>query len=139
MCTRMQSIWRVTLLTSMCTTTRCLRTKAFPLPFIIKSEADDTLDILLHAVDLEVIKQRTQVPTETTRTREDFRTRLVERDGERCVWTGASSGVGMHIIPYKRGDEACGLYVLVPLADQPRSGFNSSLRTGQVLAEGSAV
>ncbi|KZP28688.1 hypothetical protein FIBSPDRAFT_947515 [Athelia psychrophila] len=54
-------------------------------------------DILAHAVDLEVIKERSRVPSETTRTREDFRTKLLERDG-RCVWTG-QQGVGMHIIP----------------------------------------
>ena len=62
-------------------------------------------NVLAHAVDLEVIKQRSQVPSETTRTREDFRTRVSERDGS-CVWTGLD-GVGMHIIPYGRGDEAC--------------------------------
>jgi len=60
---------------------------------------------LAHAVDLEVIKQRSQVPSETTTTREAFRTKLIERDGY-CVWTGAD-GMGMHIIPYSRGDEAC--------------------------------
>jgi hypothetical protein len=39
---------------------------------------------LVHAVDLEVIKVRTNVPSQT---RNDFRTNLVERD-VRCVWTG---------------------------------------------------
>jgi len=63
---------------------------------------------LAHAVDLEVIKQRSQVPSETTRTREDFRTKLLARDGC-CVWTGLP-GMGMHIIPYSRGDEACRHY-----------------------------
>ena len=62
-------------------------------------------NVLAHAVDLEVIKQRSQVPSETTRTRDDFRTRVLERDGY-CVWTGLE-GIGMHIIPYSRGDEAC--------------------------------
>jgi hypothetical protein len=65
-------------------------------------------NVLAHAVDLEVIKQRSQVPSETTRTREDFRSRTLERDGC-CVWTGLH-GIGMHIIPYRRGDEACSHY-----------------------------
>ena len=65
-------------------------------------------NVLAHAVDLEVIKQRSGVPSETTRTREDFRTRVLERDGS-CVWTGLD-GVGMHIIQYGRGDEACSYY-----------------------------
>jgi hypothetical protein len=65
-------------------------------------------NVLAHAVDVEVIKQRSQVPSETTRTREDFRTRLSERD-RCCVWTGLE-GIGMHIIPYRRGDEACSHY-----------------------------
>jgi hypothetical protein len=60
----------------------------------MKSEADNALDVLLHAVDLEVIKQRTHVPSQTTRTREDFRQKLAQRDGENCVWTGLS-GIGM--------------------------------------------
>jgi hypothetical protein len=65
-------------------------------------------DVLAHAVDLEVIKQRSQVPTETTETHEDFRAKVLERDGC-CVWT-SMQGVGMHIIPYSRGDEACSHY-----------------------------
>lgn len=63
-------------------------------------------NILAHAVDLEVIKQRSKVPSETTRTREDFRSSVLERDG-RCVWTGQLGGMGMHIIPYSRGDDVC--------------------------------
>jgi hypothetical protein len=100
----------------------------------MKSEADNTLDTLLHAVDLEVIKQRTHVSSQTTRTRDDFRQRLAERDGEDCVWTGMSPGVGMHIIPYRRGDEACITCVLVLHADHLRSGFSSSFTTDQDLA-----
>jgi hypothetical protein len=65
-------------------------------------------NVLVHAVDLEVIKQRSQVPSETTRTREDFCTRILERDGC-CVWTGLD-GMEMHIISYRRGDEACSHY-----------------------------
>lgn len=64
-------------------------------------------NVLAHAVDLEVIKQRSQVPSETTGTPEDFRTRTLERDG--CVWTSLE-GIGMHVIPYGRGDEACSHY-----------------------------
>lgn len=58
-------------------------------------------------VDLEVIKLRTNVPSETTQTRDNFRSRLLKRD-VRCVWTGVGQnfgGVGLHIIPYKRGPE----------------------------------
>jgi hypothetical protein len=105
----------------------------------MKSEADNTLDVLLHAVDIEVIKQRTHVPSETAGTREDLRRKLAERDGEDCVWTGLSPGVGMHIIPHSRGDEACIPSVLLLLADRLRSGFNSSLKTGQVVVEVSAI
>ena len=65
----------------------------------------DGQDVLEHAVDLEVIRQRTQVPSQTTGTRESFRKKVLERDG-RCVWTGLP-GVGMHIIPLRRGDEVC--------------------------------
>ena len=65
-------------------------------------------NVLAHAVDLEVIKQRSQLPSETTRTHEDFRTRILERDGC-CVWTGLE-GIGMDVIPYSRGDEACSHY-----------------------------
>jgi hypothetical protein len=65
---------------------------------------------LAHAVDLEVIMLRSQVSSEseTKRTDEDFRTRLLERDGH-CVWTGMM-GIGMYIIPYERGDEVCSHY-----------------------------
>jgi hypothetical protein len=73
----------------------------------MESEADNTLDILLHAVDVGVIRERSQVPSQTTRTRENFRQQLAQRDGEQCVWTGFSPGVAMHIIPFRRGDEAC--------------------------------
>ncbi|KAI0247736.1 hypothetical protein BJV78DRAFT_1157000 [Lactifluus subvellereus] len=58
------------------------------------------------AVDLEVIKMRTNVPSETMQTREEFRTNLLERDVG-CMWTGAEArhGAGLHIIPYERGSE----------------------------------
>jgi hypothetical protein len=64
---------------------------------------------LAHAVDPEVIRLRTNVPSETTGTRDAFRAGLLERD-LCCVWTGLSErygGEGMHIIPYKRGSEVC--------------------------------
>jgi hypothetical protein len=61
---------------------------------------------LNHAVDLEVIKTKAEAPSETTQTREGFRVKLLERDAC-CAWTGGipNAGVGMHIIPYKRGSE----------------------------------
>ena len=65
--------------------------------------------VLAHAVDLEVIKTRTHVSSETTGSGETFCTELLKRDG-RCVWSGQLYGVGMHIIPYRRGDEACSRY-----------------------------
>ena len=61
---------------------------------------------LARAVDLEVIKTRTDVPSESDRTLESFRTKLLQRD-VRCVRTGipAEFGVGLHVIPYERGSE----------------------------------
>jgi hypothetical protein len=66
---------------------------------------------LATAVDLEVIKQRTNVPSETEGTCDDFRARLLERDIY-CVWTGVGSrfGAGMHIIPFKRGSDVCSTF-----------------------------
>ena len=61
---------------------------------------------LRRAVDLEVIRASTDdVPasTESSSTHESFRDQLLSRDG-RCVWTGIKQGVGLHIIPYSRGD-----------------------------------
>jgi hypothetical protein len=61
---------------------------------------------LARAVDLEVIKTRTDFPSESEQTDESFRTMLLERD-VRCVWTGFETkiGAGVHIIPYERGSE----------------------------------
>jgi hypothetical protein len=61
---------------------------------------------LVHAIDLEVIKARTNMPSESTQTHEEFRANLLERD-VCCVWTGAEPafGAGLHIIPYRRGSE----------------------------------
>jgi hypothetical protein len=42
---------------------------------------------LATAVDLEVIKQRTNVPSETTASHDDFSDRRLKRDIS-CVWTG---------------------------------------------------
>jgi hypothetical protein len=67
---------------------------------------------LTMAVDPEVIKQRTNVPSETTGTRDDFRARLLERD-IRCVWTGLrpeDGGKAIHIIPVERGSEVCSTF-----------------------------
>lgn len=61
---------------------------------------------LSHAVDPEVIKLRTNTPSESTGTRNNFRNSILDRDA-RCVWTGTGPvvGVAMHIIPYQRGSE----------------------------------
>ncbi|KAF8523451.1 hypothetical protein BU17DRAFT_63744 [Hysterangium stoloniferum] len=58
------------------------------------------------AVDLEVIKMRTSVPSEPTQSHNEFCTNLLERDGF-CVWTGVApkNGAGLHIIPFSRGSE----------------------------------
>ena len=67
---------------------------------------------LATAVDLEVIKQRTNVPSETTGSHHDFRDRLLKRDIS-CVWTGVGFGYGtsgMHIIPFERGSEVCSTF-----------------------------
>ncbi|KAF8713536.1 hypothetical protein AX14_012944 [Amanita brunnescens Koide BX004] len=71
-------------------------------------------------VDLQVIKLRTNVPSETTQTRDDFRHRLLRRDA-RCVWTGIEpdyGGVGLHIIPYKQGPE----WFRLIIANRPKYG-----------------
>ena len=59
---------------------------------------------LAHVVDLDVIKARADTPSESSATRDNFRTVLAERD-IRCVWTGSVFGEGLHIIPFKRGSE----------------------------------
>jgi len=43
---------------------------------------------------------KSQMRSGTTATRENFRAKLVERDGQECVWSGLGQGVGMHIIPF---------------------------------------
>ncbi|KAK2462242.1 hypothetical protein APHAL10511_005738 [Amanita phalloides] len=61
---------------------------------------------VLYLVDLDVIKMRASVPSETTRTRKDFRAKLLERDVI-CPYTGSGAdyGSGHHIIPFSRGSE----------------------------------
>jgi hypothetical protein len=46
------------------------------------------------------------MPSESTQTRDEFSTNLLERD-VCCVWTGVEPdyGAGLHIIPYGRGSE----------------------------------
>ena len=73
-----------------------------------------TGDSLESAVDLEVIKPRTQTASATSRTRENFRTLLLDRDLF-CLWTGDEYGVGMHIIPFGRGSDVSPSLGLFPL------------------------
>ena len=53
---------------------------------------------LAQVVDLDVIKARTDTPSESSATRDDFHTVLEERD-VRCVWTGSVLVDDLHIIP----------------------------------------
>jgi hypothetical protein len=59
---------------------------------------------LARVIDLEVIKTGTSMSSETSQTHDDFRARLLERD-VCCVWSGITYGVGLHIIPFKRGSD----------------------------------
>lgn len=65
---------------------------------------------LAHAVDLEVIKEKTQVLSETTGSSDFFSSDLPLRDGS-CVLSGLP-GAGMYIIPYRRDDEARSHYLV---------------------------
>ncbi|KIJ50353.1 hypothetical protein M422DRAFT_204264, partial [Sphaerobolus stellatus SS14] len=69
-------------------------------------DLEDDTNILEYAVDLEVIKQRSSVPSESSATRTGFRDLLSVRD-PRCVFTygGLAGCTAAHIIPYRRGDE----------------------------------
>ena len=60
---------------------------------------------LSHAVDLQVIREWSTIPSETT-THDNFRDKLLERDVT-CVFTGAAIEEcdGIHIIPHRRGPE----------------------------------
>jgi len=57
-------------------------------------------------VDLEVIKARTAVSSETTGTHDGFREDLLKRD-LCCIFTGhpPNFGEGFYIIPYRRGSD----------------------------------
>ena len=72
------------------------------------------VDPLARAIDLEVIKQRSAVPSSepphsgSSSTRNNFLEHLVERDGD-CVFSGFPVAEGVHIIPYARGDEVYSL------------------------------
>ena len=61
----------------------------------------------LAVVDLEVIKARSTVSTDTG-SRVGFREKVLERDFC-CVFIGIPevSGESLHIVPYKRGSEVC--------------------------------
>ncbi|KAF9513409.1 hypothetical protein BS47DRAFT_1344194 [Hydnum rufescens UP504] len=74
--------------------------------YILTSALADAED-LSRAVDLEVIKYKSAVTSQTNTTRDDFRTRLLERDGF-CVFTGYADGFteAVHIIPFSRWFEA---------------------------------
>jgi hypothetical protein len=70
---------------------------------------------LTHAVDLEVIKQRSSIfSAESTESRKGFRNDLLERD-QYCVFTGVDplEAAGVHIIPFARGSEVCSIIGLV--------------------------
>lgn len=54
----------------------------------------------------------------TTATRENFRAKLVERDGQECVWSGLGQGVGMHIIPFSEGDD----WLQLTIRNRPQYG-----------------
>jgi len=68
-------------------------------------------------VDIEVIKARTTVPSETTETDQGFRTQLIDRD-VCCVFTGleARVGEGLHVIPFRRGSEVCSSLILMAIS-----------------------
>ena len=67
-----------------------------------------SIEDLTHAVDPEVIKKKSSVPSGTTLARENFCAKVLERD-TCCVWTGnpPAFGQAMHIIPHQRGSEVC--------------------------------
>ena len=70
------------------------------------------------------------MPSETDRTREYFRTRLLERDIH-CVWTGIGSeyGAGMHVIPFKRGTDVCLTFFFAGMIICPPTSVVSPHRT----------
>lgn len=83
--------------------------------FNLESNNGNNLDCFANAVDLEVIKQRSQ--RTATETRATFKDDLLERD-QFCIFTGTSSLLcqGCHIIPHARGSEVQFLnFVIYPL------------------------
>ena len=76
---------------------------------------------LAQVVDLDVIKARTDTPSESSAMRDDFRTVLGERD-VRCVWTGSVLVDGLHIIPFKRGSEVRPATCCMEASDRLPSG-----------------
>jgi hypothetical protein len=60
----------------------------------------------VRAVDLEVIRARTSVQSETSHSRDGFKPKLLARD-ICCPWTGTRSELGdaIHIVPFRRGPE----------------------------------
>ncbi|KAI9571174.1 hypothetical protein HD554DRAFT_257636 [Boletus coccyginus] len=94
-----------------------------PLTSLCDSEADDASDVLSLAIDFEVIKLCSKVPSQTTGTSGwgCFRRELATRDGERCVWSGLANGEGTYIIPWSKGDEWLQLIIANwPHVDEPR-------------------
>ena len=61
---------------------------------------------LAHAIDLDVIKQRSNVSSQDVNIHSDFYAQLLECD-KYCVWSGVTPkyGSGMHIVPFERGSE----------------------------------
>jgi hypothetical protein len=79
--------------------------------FDVKSEGDNITNVILHsAVDPEVIRLRTEVPSQSTGTRKD------KTGSNEMPVTGA-----MHIIFSSRGGEACPFIVLYSFATCLRS------------------
>ncbi len=81
----------------------------------------------LAVVDLEVIKARTNVPSEIEGSRDEFRTQLLERDVP-CVWTGLEPLLreDVHIIRDVLQSLAGSLSDCLPLLLHIFSGYPSS-------------
>ncbi|KAJ7242639.1 hypothetical protein C8J57DRAFT_1557458 [Mycena rebaudengoi] len=61
----------------------------------------DESAVVTKAVQLDVIKTRSSVTSQTSTSRQSFREIVLERDGA-CVWTSQAEGNAMHIIPAER-------------------------------------
>ena len=65
----------------------------------------DGEDTLADAIDPEVVKTRSKIPSASTNSRtNDFQEDILEQDGC-CMWTGSSARNAIHIIPFARGSE----------------------------------